>query len=210
MSDPSTPVFRPAQPTPQDAAAFFALAETAGEGIWTLLFGARAAHIVQSLFLLADNEISHARTLFAEVDGQVAGMLHRFPGDYVAAHHARTNQLYRQHIGPLHMLPFLLRVRRYNPLLGFIAQIPTDAYFIEMLALHPQFRGRGLGKALLDRAEAEARAASCARLELDVREGNDTARRLYEKFGFGLVRSSPTVMAGGQNRQLHRMAKPLA
>jgi len=53
------------------------------------------------------------------------------------------------------------------------------------LAVLPEHRGRGVGRALLTAAEAHARRRCCAKLTLEVREDNARARGLYESFGFG-------------------------
>ena len=55
---------------------------------------------------------------------------------------------------------------------------------IRRFVVHPDWRGRGVGHRLLAAAEAEARNAGCAFLELSVDEANDGARRLYAGDGF--------------------------
>jgi ribosomal protein S18 acetylase RimI-like enzyme len=55
---------------------------------------------------------------------------------------------------------------------------------IRRFVIHPAWRGRGIGHRLLAAAEAEARNAGCAFLELSVDEENDGARRLYGSIGF--------------------------
>jgi GNAT superfamily N-acetyltransferase len=45
-------------------------------------------------------------------------------------------------------------------------------------------RGRGIGRALLARAEVLARSLGCVKLTLEVLEDNALARDLYESFGF--------------------------
>jgi ribosomal protein S18 acetylase RimI-like enzyme len=55
---------------------------------------------------------------------------------------------------------------------------------IHDLAVTPQMRGQGVGRALLQAIEAEARRSGCCRLTLEVRADNVVARRLYQDFGF--------------------------
>jgi ribosomal-protein-alanine N-acetyltransferase len=55
------------------------------------------------------------------------------------------------------------------------------------LAVVPAMRGAGVGAALLDRAMADARAAGCVVMHLEVRESNAAARALYQSRGFGMV-----------------------
>ena len=53
------------------------------------------------------------------------------------------------------------------------------------LAVVPEYRGQGIGHALLKAVEARASEYGCCKLTLEVQEGNRSARQLYEKFGFG-------------------------
>jgi ribosomal protein S18 acetylase RimI-like enzyme len=52
------------------------------------------------------------------------------------------------------------------------------------IAVDPALRRRGVGRALVDAAIAEARARGARRLTLRVLAPNDGARRLYESAGF--------------------------
>jgi ribosomal protein S18 acetylase RimI-like enzyme len=56
---------------------------------------------------------------------------------------------------------------------------------IHDLAVLPEWRGRGLGRALLAEVEARARRLGCCRLTLEVQDDNARARALYRRFGFG-------------------------
>jgi ribosomal protein S18 acetylase RimI-like enzyme len=55
---------------------------------------------------------------------------------------------------------------------------------IHDLAVVPERRGQGIGRALLGAVEARARSRGCCKLTLEVQEGNARARALYERFGF--------------------------
>jgi GNAT superfamily N-acetyltransferase len=56
--------------------------------------------------------------------------------------------------------------------------------WLEELYVAPDFRGRGLGAKLLERAAQEARRAGCVSLELEVVRGHERAARLYLREGF--------------------------
>jgi RimJ/RimL family protein N-acetyltransferase len=56
----------------------------------------------------------------------------------------------------------------------------------------PQFRGRGLGAAVLEAVEAEAKQRGLRELDLRVAEFNEAATRLYRKSGY-----AGTGRAGG-------------
>jgi ribosomal protein S18 acetylase RimI-like enzyme len=53
------------------------------------------------------------------------------------------------------------------------------------LAVVPECRGMGIGRALLEAVEAHARRSGCCRLTLEVQDDNARARALYDRFGFG-------------------------
>ena len=57
--------------------------------------------------------------------------------------------------------------------------------FIDELYVRPAFERRGLARATLAFVEREARSAGVHTLLLEVRTGNERARRLYERAGFG-------------------------
>lgn len=56
---------------------------------------------------------------------------------------------------------------------------------IHDLAVLPEWRGKGVGRAILAAAEEQARREGCCKLTLEVQEDNLRARGLYESFGFG-------------------------
>jgi putative acetyltransferase len=69
---------------------------------------------------------------------------------------------------------------------GCIALRPVSADICEMKRLYvrPDARGRGLGRDLVDRLIAEARAMGYREMRLDVQEKFLAARQLYAAFGF--------------------------
>jgi [ribosomal protein S18]-alanine N-acetyltransferase len=55
---------------------------------------------------------------------------------------------------------------------------------IHNIAVHLDFRRRGLGRVLLDKVVAEARRQSILQVTLEVRTSNLPAQKLYESIGF--------------------------
>jgi GNAT superfamily N-acetyltransferase len=55
---------------------------------------------------------------------------------------------------------------------------------IHDLAVVPEWRGKGVGRALLSAAENRAVRRGCCKLTLEVQDDNQPARWLYERFGF--------------------------
>ena len=82
-------------------------------------------------------------------------------------------------------------VRENNTILGvsvvtrgkdLLTHVPNA--HLEILAVAPQAEGQGVGSALLNAAQAEARRQGLATMSLHVFSNNQRARRLYEKMGF--------------------------
>lgn len=68
--------------------------------------------------------------------------------------------------------------------LGFSLEYGGRDAFVDELYLAPEARGRGLGRALLRRAERACRAAGVRALHLEVEPGRRAAQALYRKAGF--------------------------
>ena len=62
-----------------------------------------------------------------------------------------------------------------------------DEGYIGNIAVLPEKRRQGLGRALTEAMAADARAKGLAFLTLEVRESNAPARRLYESCGYQVV-----------------------
>ncbi len=59
-----------------------------------------------------------------------------------------------------------------------------DELHINNLAVAPQYRGAGVGTALLGEVVRQGTELGARRATLEVRRANDAARRLYERLGF--------------------------
>jgi ribosomal-protein-alanine N-acetyltransferase len=71
-----------------------------------------------------------------------------------------------------------------------------------LLAVLPERRRAGIGRALLAWLESSALVAGIATIDLEVRAGNDTARRFYRTLGFEELRVVPQYY-GGREAALH-------
>ncbi|MBR5366114.1 MAG: GNAT family N-acetyltransferase [Clostridia bacterium] len=71
-------------------------------------------------------------------------------------------------------------------IVGFVSLTPEAGGSCEVshLAVLPAYRHRGIGHALLDRAEEEARARGCVRMTLSLVDENRRLRTWYESFGY--------------------------
>jgi ribosomal-protein-alanine N-acetyltransferase len=66
-----------------------------------------------------------------------------------------------------------------------------DEIHINNVAVLPQYRGRGMGSALMRHVLEEARRLGASRATLEVRASNAGAGRLYERLGFHVAGVRP-------------------
>lgn len=62
--------------------------------------------------------------------------------------------------------------------------VVLDEAHITNIAVHPEFRGIGLGNAIVEELINEAKRSSISSMTLEVRAGNIPAINLYRKYGF--------------------------
>lgn len=198
------------QPAPEQAAHFASLAQIASDGFFAILFGSRAKLVLETMFLLSDNDNSHIHTTFLLADDDaIAGMLHAFSGREAKARAWRSAWLYLR-FARWQALRALAVAIRLGGILDFVGgNLEPDDLYIAMLALYPAYRGRGCGKRLLGEAERLARQRGCNRLTLDVEAGNTVARAVYAASGFRQIDASNEVRLGGDAIKLLRLAKPI-
>ncbi|GMK42842.1 hypothetical protein PCCS19_59020 [Paenibacillus sp. CCS19] len=68
---------------------------------------------------------------------------------------------------------------------GFVHAVANgQLLYVDLLAVLPSCRKRGAGRLLMEQAESYGIAAGCQEALLYVDEGNDAARRFYEKLGY--------------------------
>jgi ribosomal-protein-alanine N-acetyltransferase len=67
---------------------------------------------------------------------------------------------------------------------------------LNLLAVRPGYRSRGVGAALMRWLESSARTAGIFDIVLELRVSNDAARRFYEKLGYAAVGTRTRYYAG--------------
>jgi ribosomal protein S18 acetylase RimI-like enzyme len=89
--------------------------------------------------------------------------------------------------------------------------------FVEELAVHPDYQGRGVGSFMLEQVEHTARVRGCTHLVLEVAENNDNALKFYRTRSFHkldaaifLAKKVGTEAALLPPRKLKRTRKPAA
>lgn len=107
-----------------------------------------------------------AKLMVAEIDGQVVGAAYSYAG----VNEAKTDDVIRQQMHNLNLHPD--------------QEARDDEWYLEMLVADSNFRGQGIGSALMGNVETLAQASGLPYLSLNVDFANDDARRLYVRQGF--------------------------
>ena len=86
---------------------------------------------------------------------------------------------------------------------GLLAVGPTAD--VQTVAVAPDAQGRGVGTALLGDLLATAARRGCTEVLLEVRAGNDAARRLYERAGFERIATRRRYYPDGADADVLRL-----
>ena len=74
--------------------------------------------------------------------------------------------------------------------------VPHRMLYIDDLCVDQNCRGRHVGQELFDFVKEEAKRTGCHHLTLNVWEGNDSARRFYEKQGLTVQKTVMEMIVG--------------
>lgn len=178
------PPFRPA--TIDDAPLLAELVNYAGEGLPHYLWGTLAEpgqdawDVGHNRAARDDGSFSYRNAAIIERNGQCAGCLigYEIPDDPEPI----ANDM------PAMFVP-----------LQELENLVPGTWYVNVLAVRPQFRGNGLGKQLLDLAETTAQSFGKSGLSVIVSDANTGARRLYERCGYSQSATRPMVKEGWQN-----------
>jgi ribosomal protein S18 acetylase RimI-like enzyme len=165
---------------PRDGSDIAVLILHSAEHFLPALFGPSIGQALARLSAERANLFSYEHTRIADEGGKTLAMLLGYTGAVKANEDPRTGLLLLRFLGAgiFPRLPALLRAQRA------VAYVVKDAYYVSNVAVRPDRRGRGIGAALFEAAEAEARGLGCASICLDVETENTGAVRLYERLGF--------------------------
>lgn len=155
-----------------DAGALAELLNFAGEGmphyLWEAMAepGETAWDVGQRRAQREEGSFSYRNGVVAEFDGEIVGSLVGYPlaKDPTPIDYDNTPPMFV----PLQELESLA----------------PDTWYVNVLAVYPQFRGRGIGTELLREAETMAKEAGKCGLSIIVSDGNMDAERLYERCGY--------------------------
>lgn len=89
-------------------------------------------------------------------------------------------------------------------IVGFLSGMAVvDEFRLHNIAVHPDFRGRGVGRGLIEAVESLCRQRDFQRILLEVRKDNEVARRLYLGLGFEAAGTRKDFYGPGQDAYLY-------
>ncbi|WP_448535496.1 GNAT family N-acetyltransferase [Pseudothermotoga sp.] len=169
------------------------------------LFKDDTKRVLKDLFVSPRNLFSFEHVCFAEIDGQIAGMILSYSWETHRREYLRTGRLLFRVLG-FKMFRIFHVLLRFNAKLGKLAE---NDYYISNLAVYPNFRGIGIGKLLMEKAQGDAMKIGSKRLILETEESNTIALSLYRKLGFEVVEKFQTKLSKDHILNFCRMIKPL-
>lgn len=198
-----------AHPTPDHANHFAQLAQIASDDLYTHLLGKQANRILESLFCKPDNDNSYQFTHFLQVDDRIAGMVNGWTTDQ-KHNNDRYNETLVRHFAGWRYLQYIGVGLYLSEITEFIGtNLEAGDFYIQMVALYPDFRGQGHSKTLLHHAHDMGVAQGCRRLVLDVDERNTVAIQAYRKDGFAVLDASKKRSDNGIRWGMLRMGKSI-
>jgi ribosomal protein S18 acetylase RimI-like enzyme len=171
---------------PEDAAVAARLLFESAPDMYMRFSGGRvrALATLERAFGEPGNLASGDVTWLAELDGRPVAVMAGFPVGQAAIRS-------RAYLGltlrgtPFWRWPAVLQLYWLG---GRASPTPRNySFYIDALATDPDFRRRGLARALLDEAERQARAHGLPAVSLDTTMSNEGARALYAAVGFDEV-----------------------
>ena len=199
-----TLAFRSANPTFQEGKLFALYLDQAAEGFFSFMLGRHSEKIIAKAYLQPDHDLSYQHVTFAEKNQTIVGMVSGYPAE---KHHQASDQPLKQAAGNYN-LRFTVISTLVAPMMRFIDTIADGDFYLQAIAVNKEYRGEGLGSALLDRTEHQALAAGAKRLSLDVSADNVAAHRLYKRRGM-VVESQWPKRIYIPKLKLYRMTKVL-
>jgi len=141
--------------------------------------------IIADLFVHRGNRFSHQFADIAETGGGVIGLLLGYPGRALTRLGLSTGH---RLLGAFGAAPFARFAVRALPL-AFAPEANSDEYFVNSLAVLPEWRGHRVATSLLSHAETKARQLALFTCALTVELDNLRARHLYERLGYRIAQT---------------------
>ena len=157
--------------TPEDAPLLVRVVDMASGGVVPMLWsemappGMDGSDVGRALVEAEDGEFSYRHAFIAEHDGAALGGLIGY-------------------VLPTTPQPVVSDIPKAFIEIEKLVQLVPGHWYINVMAAVPEGRRQGVGTALLDAAEDQAREQSCPGLALIVAASNETAMRVYQRVGY--------------------------
>lgn len=143
----------------------------------------KSHYVLKRLFLARENRFYYQHVFLAEKGSQISGLLLAFRSNLLAHLDLLTGFQLLRILTPGEMLKLVMRLIK----LPMIREAGKNEFYISDLAVSPEFRCQGIGTALLDFAEDQARELELRTCSLIVTMENEKARQLYQRKGYKLI-----------------------
>ncbi len=196
-------VIRAAEPKIEEGRLFARFVMEITEGLFRYMLGRRPEEIIAATYLQPDNDLSHRNTIVAELDGVVVGIASGYTAE---AYHRFSDRALKRAAGR-RALRTAASLFLFAALFRTLRTHDAGDFYLHYIGVDKEYRGCGIGSALLTAMEDRARASGSNRFALDVAAKNKNAIGVYERFGFSVVSGWPRLSA--VPKVLFRMAKSI-
>jgi len=187
---------------PNDARYFADLVLESAPSFFQMLYGSKVNAILKSLFVKPGNLFSFQHVYFAEIDAKIVGMILGYDWISKKQEDWTTGFLLLKYmkINFIKKLPSLLKAMNTT---GWVCE---EEYYISNIAVFPEYRGTGIGTALITKIEQYAMRKGLKKIALDVEVENSDGVRLYQRLGYRITKES-SVKLSGELFRFYRMDK---
>lgn len=178
---------RAAKPELNDGLLFARYMNLASDGFFNIMLGENSEKIISDAFLSPKHTLSYEYVTFAEKEGVVIGMISAFTG---AQHREFSEE-------PLEMAASSVSLRMkfmrfiLSPIFNILSTIKENDYYLQGIAVEPNYRGQGVGSILMCDIDKRALNSGSSRICLDVAANNSSAQKMYKSRGMVEVSKWP-------------------
>ena len=177
--------------------------DEASGGLFTTMLGPRAHTILATAAAQREHAYSFEHAVIAEVNGTRRGFCQRFPYGTPSG----TSQLMKA-AGIRSLRAGAIAVLGW-PVFSALDKHSPGEWYLQAIAVQPEARGSGVGRALFGDAFERAAGAGCETLALDVDVTNVRAQALYARLGLRVESASgKAILLDGA--QVNRMTAPVS
>ncbi|WP_013323323.1 GNAT family N-acetyltransferase [Gloeothece verrucosa] len=170
--------------------AIAALIYESGPALFGLIFGRQAISLLTRLVKGEQNHYSYRNLHIAEIEGQVLGV-----AVMVTAEELHNNRDHKKLLNSWqHLRQKLVYKLIFNRFLK--ENYPHKSCYVANLAVHPEYRGRGIGTKLLESCLEKAKGLGSTSVWISVDIDNSRAQKLYESVGFKMVETKKMLLFG--------------